>query len=358
MYCAKSKVVELTTYICPRSCLNVIQGHAIGLAFSSKHASVCYTVKMILFVLDTKTYLWMQVCMHVTVMSICVQFACVHLRFYTWLYYGRYEVSKGKTPSSSLRSNQRAKQCQLLPTQCFHMHNVALKTQTKAQVESKTKGPTLQSPRVHLGCNLCRRMKTQRTCKRKGFPICQSNPAQLRVFSNIAAAFATEKHPASRKLEKHVWTALLPHARSRKCQDYYQESAKTIMKKFGIFEESRRVSHIFKTGGPVEQCGFERKFKYKGLTCDFYSRNQTIPIKGARSNLNKSCGCDTATNIERPEGGTWPPHLFDLATTWAARIHGFLWVFCFVRCRSLLKVSMELWSLPIRRVSNADNAFV
>ena len=180
MYCAKSKFVELT--ICPRSCLNVIQGHAIGLAFSSKHASVCYTVKMILFVLDTKTYLWMLVCMHVTVMSICVQFACVHLRFYTWLYYGRYEVSKGKTPSSSLRSNQRAKQCQLLPTQCFHMHNVALKTQTKAQVESKTKGPTLQSPRVHLGCNLCRRMKTQRTCKRKGFPICQSNPAQLRVF--------------------------------------------------------------------------------------------------------------------------------------------------------------------------------
>lgn len=159
MYCAKSKVVELTTYVCPRSCLNVIQGHAIGLAFSSKNASVCYTIKMIFFVLDTKTYLRMQVCMQVTVMSICVQFACVHLRFYTWLYYGRYEVSKGKTPSLSRRSNQRAKQYQLLPTQCFHMHNVALNTQTKAQVESKTKGPTLQSPRVHLGCNFAEEWK-------------------------------------------------------------------------------------------------------------------------------------------------------------------------------------------------------
>lgn len=92
-----------------------------------------------------------------------------------------------------------------------------------------------------------------------------------------------------------------------------------------------------KTGGLVEQYGFERNFKYKGLTCDFYSRNQTIPIKGARSTLNKRLWHSYRHSVL--EGGTWPPHLFDLATAWAARIHGFLRVFCFVLCPSLLNIS-------------------
>ena len=130
------------------------------------------------------------------------------------------------------------------------------------------------------------------------------------------------------------------------------------MKKYGIFEESRRVSHIFKTGGPVEQYGIERKFKYKGLTCDSYSRNQTIPTKGARSNLNKSCGCDTATNIAcRKEEHDllisliWPRHGLPEYTVFC----GFSALCCAVVC------SRSAWSygsLPIRRVSNADNAFV
>ena len=97
----------------------------------------------------------------------------------------------------------RSEQYQLLPTQCFHVHNVALKTQTKAQVESKTKGPTLQSPRVHLGCNFSGTIKTQRTCKRKGVPICQSNPARLCLLLSIVSfrVLLTTRHLQLRSIQ-------------------------------------------------------------------------------------------------------------------------------------------------------------